>query len=316
MNFVFLMDPLETVLMEKDTSFAFMLGAQERGHSVFFATDGDFSFLNGSVYCQAQSIIAQRVLGSPFIRKKTVELSAQEIDAVFVRSDPPFDANYLLNTWLLDLLPKSIPVINSPHGLRSVNEKIWLSRFPQVAPRTLISRKRADLINFLFSEQKIVVKPTDGHGGKGVFIIPKADPNTNVILETLTHNFTREIIAQQYLPEAQQGDKRILLLDGEPLGALLRVHSEQDHRNNFFAGGKAQACEITSNDQKIIALLKPFLKELQLYFVGIDIIGKFLTEVNVTSPTCLQEMNYLYGQRLELNVIEFVEKLVARQKAM
>ncbi len=314
MNFVFLMDPLSTVVMEKDTSFALMLGAQERNHSVFFVTDGDISLQDGKVYFHAHSIMAQRVADTPFLKKRVLELSGEEVDAVFVRSDPPFDAPYLLNTWLLDQLPAKVALINSPHGLRTVNEKLWLNRFTKIVPRTLISRRKQDLLSFLVAEKKIVAKPTNGYGGASIFLIEHGDKNTNVILETLSQNWTQEIIVQRYIPQAQNGDKRILLLDGEVLGAVLRVHAPDDHRNNFFAGGKSQPCDVTRRDREIVDTLKPHLKELGLYFVGIDIIGDYLTEVNVTSPTCLQEMNRLYDQKLESKVIEFAEKMVEHRR--
>ncbi len=312
MNFVFLMDPLSSVIMEKDTSFALMLGAQERGHAVFFVTDGGVNLLNGKIYFQAQSIVAQKVPEQPFIRQRALELPAEEVNAVFVRSDPPFDYQYLLNTWLLDRLPSWIPAINSPAGLRSVNEKLWLTQFPSLTPRTLISRNRQDIIIFFNAEKKMIAKPTDNYGGFAVFLVEHNDPNANVILETLTAGWTREIIVQQYVPEARKGDKRILILDGEPLGAVLRVHAPDDHRNNFFSGGKPHACDITARDREIISVLRPHLARLGLYFVGIDILGDYLTEVNVTSPTCLQEMNRLYDLKLELKVIEFAERLVDR----
>ncbi len=306
------MDPLETVQMDKDTSFILMLGAHQRNHSIFFVTDGGLLLEDGKLYLRAVSIIPQQIKDNPFIKKGNVKLSENDIDAVFVRSDPPFDAQYLLNTWLLDHLPQRIPIINSPRGLRTVNEKIWLTRFGSLIPKTLVGRERADITNFINAQKKVVVKPTDGFGGASVFLIEQGDKNTSVILETVTHNWTRDCVVQQYLPEAQKGDKRILLLNGEILGALLRVHSETDHRNNIFSGGSVQACQISPRDKEIVNELKPHLLKLGLYFVGIDVIGNHLTEVNVTSPTCLQEMNRLYHGSLETKVIEFAEQLVGQ----
>lgn len=310
MNFVFLMDPLSTVIMGKDTSFILMLEGHKRGHSIFFVTDGGMTILNGKVYFHAISVIPQKIAENPFILKKNIELSQDEVDCVFVRSDPPFDSQYLLNTWILDRLPKHIPVINSPAGLRTVNEKIWVTQFDSLIPRTFIGRNRQDMLDFIFSEKNVIAKPTDGHGGTSVFHIQPGDKNTNVILESLTKSWSQDIILQQYIPEAQKGDKRILLLNGEPLGAILRVHAPGDHRNNFFAGGKPMATELTGRDKEIIQILKPELQRLGLYFVGIDTIGNYLTEVNVTSPTCLQEMNQIYGENLEVKVIDFAEKLI------
>ena len=170
------------------------------------------------------------------------------------------------------------------------------------------------MVKFINKEKNAIAKPTDAFGGQMVFLIRRGDSNTNVILDALTQRGTRDIILQQFVPAAYKGDKRILLLNGEPLGAVLRVHAPGEHRNNFFAGGKPVAAKITARDREIISILKPHLKRLGLYFGGIDVIGNYLIEVNVTSPTCLQEMNRLYKKQLENNVIEFVEDLIAQKK--
>jgi glutathione synthase len=244
--------------------------------------------------------------------KDSMILSEDEVDALFIRTNPPFDAAYLMNTWLLDRLPKRIPIINSPEGIRTVNEKIWATQFTSIIPRTLVTRHEEDFLNFLEEEKDIVLKPTDGYGGKSVFRIRAGETNQNVIFETMSQTGKKEVILQSYLPEAEVGDKRILLLNGEPLEALLRVHPATDHRNNLGVGGHAEPTEITTEDEKIIEVLKPELRRLGLYFVGIDVIGGKLIEVNVTSPTCLQAMNHLYGEKLEVEVIDFVETLVER----
>ena len=215
-----------------------------------------------------------------------------------------------MNTWLLERASKNVKVINSPTGIRTVNEKIWATQFTSLIPDTVISRKIEDFNDFLNQQKEIIIKPTDGFGGSGVFKISKDAPNKNVSFEVLSEKGRKEVIMQQYIPEASIGDKRILLLNGEPLGAVLRVHGKDDHRNNFYAGGRPEPCEITDRDMEIIEELKPHLIELGLYFVGIDMLGDYLIEVNVTSPTCLQEMNRLYGKKLHHEVIEFAEKLI------
>jgi glutathione synthase len=315
MNFLFLMDPLHSVMMEKDTSFIIMLGAHKRGHKVFFLPDGGITRDGAQTRFHAVEVIPQQIKEKPFIEVKSLTLTETDVDVIFVRSDPPFDGEYLLNTWLLDLISDRIALINRPSGIRTVNEKIWATQFSSVIPKTLIARNRKDLIAFLHEQKDVVAKPTDGHGGKAVFHIRENDPNANVILETLTDYWKKEILLQTYLACAQKGDKRILLLNGEPLGAVLRVHSQDDHRNNFFAGGKPAAVEITANDRRIIEILKPKLLELGLYFVGIDVIGDYLIEVNVTSPTCLQEMNALYNTHLQDRVVDFAESLVRKIRA-
>jgi glutathione synthase len=177
-----------------------------------------------------------------------------------------------------------------------------------------VGQRREDLFSFLTEEKDIVVKPTDGFGGSSVFRVRAEDTNAKVILETVTHRFSRDVILQKYLPESEKGDKRILLWDGEILGAVLRMHAPDDHRNNFFAGGKPFPAQITSRDREIVQTLKPKLQKLGLYLVGIDVIGEYLIEVNVTSPTGIQEMNRLGQQTLEDKVIEFAERLVQQGK--
>jgi glutathione synthase len=310
MKFVFLMDPLETVVMEKDTTFILMYGAHNRGHEVYFLGEGEMSLVNGVLNCHAVKVKPQKIAHEPFVIDKPVLLTEKDIGAFFIRTDPPFDGEYLMATWLLDRLAKKIPVVNNPTGIRTVNEKVWATQFSSVIPPTIVSCNKHDLVAFLKTEPDVVAKPTDGFGGQSVFHIHPNQGNTNVILETLTRGWEKEIIVQRYIPGAKDGDKRILLLNGEPLGAVLRQHGDDDHRNNLFAGGKALPAKITPRDLQIVEVLKPELKKLGLYFVGIDIIGDYLIEVNVTSPTCLQEMNQLYDLTLEDKVIEFVEKLV------
>ena len=220
------------------------------------------------------------------------------------------DERYLMNTWLLDHLPRSVAVINNPSGIRTVNEKVWVSQFKNITPPTIISANKGDLMDFIARHKNIIAKPANAFGGTGVFHVEKGSTNTKVILETLTGRYQHAIVVQKYIPESKNGDKRILLLDGKILGALLRMHEDGEHRNNFFAGGKPKPAVVNARDKKIVSILKPHLQKLGLYFVGIDILGDYLIEVNVTSPTCLQEMNRLYNVKLEEKVIDFVEKLV------
>lgn len=314
MNYVFLMDPLSSVIVKKDTSLALMVGAHRKGHDIYYLPDGGIVLKEGKLHFHTLKVTPQYDAENPFSDRSPALLSDNDIDVVFIRTDPPFDEQYLHNTWLLDLLPRHVPVINTPSGIRTANEKIWASQFTLIVPKTLIGSNQDDLMAFLNEEKDIIAKPTNSYGGQSVFHIKIDGQNTNVILETLTQNWTQDIILQKYIPEAKDGDKRILLLDGEPLGAVLRLHSEDDHRNNFFSGGKPLAAEINKRDREIIHVIKPELKKLGLYFVGIDILGDYLIEVNVTSPTCLQEMNRLYSRQLEDDVIGFSENLIEKFK--
>ena len=310
MKFLFLMDPLESIIFEKDTTFMMMLGAHARGHEVYYLPKDGISLVEGKVFFHVTKVIPQAIVHQPFKEEHSARLSQDEIHAVFVRTDPPVDDQYFMNTLLLDHLPKDIVVINSPSGIRTVNEKVWASQFKKITPPTIISANKNDLLAFITKHKNVIAKPTNSFGGQSVFHIENGNTNSKVILETLTDRYDKAIIIQKYIPEAKNGDKRILLLNGNILGAVLRMHEEGEHRNNFYAGGKPMPTKITANDKKIINILKPHLQKLGLYFVGIDILGDYLIEVNVTSPTCLQEMNRLYNVRLEEKVIDFVEKLV------
>jgi len=309
MKFVFLMDPLHTVVMEKDTAFILMLGAHRRGHQVYFVPDGGITLNQDRLVFHTEEVVPRTDKDAPFEIKGAADLTADEVDAVFIRNDPPFDEQYLINTWLLEHFAPGIPVINNPAGIRTVNEKIWAAQFTDLIPPTMIGRKYSLLREFLQTHKEIIAKPTNSYGGQSIFYIKTGDPNTNVIFETLTAGYTRDIILQKFIPESREGDKRVILLNGEPLGAVLRLHSEEDHRNNFMAGGKPHPADISAREKDIIEALKPHLRKLGLYFVGIDLIGGYLIEVNVTSPTCLQEINRLSERHVENDVIEFVENL-------
>jgi glutathione synthase len=314
MKFLFLMDPLEMVNIHKDTTFVFMLEAHRRKHGVYFLSDTGIYRLNGKTHFDCVQVVPQRNERIPFITKSQKTFTENDVDAVFIRPDPPFDERYLINTWFLDLLPKRVFVMNRPSGVRSVNEKIWGSQFTDLVPSTFIGRNKMQALKFIRSNREVIAKPTNKYGGHGVFYIAQGDTNTQVILEALSENWDQEIILQKYIPAAKQGDKRILLLNGDVLGAVMRVHGKDDHRNNLFAGGSARKTTINKRDLEIVARLKPYLADLGLYFVGIDIIGNYLIEVNVTSPTCLQEMSHFYKKHLEEQVISFVEDMVIQKR--
>ena len=310
MNVLFLMDPLESVVYEKDTTFVLMKEAARRGHGVYFLPEGGITREDSHFRFHVKSVQPRDDPRHPFADQGSALLTETETDAIFIRTDPPFDADYLMQTWLLDQLPKRIPVINRPSGIRTANEKVWPMQFGELLPPSLLSRQKQDLLAFINTHRDVVSKPTDGFGGQSVFRIRADDTNLNVILETMTRSYSRDIILQRYIPESEYGDKRILLLNGEPLGAVLRKHAPGEHRNNFFSGGKPSPAAVTDKDRHIVSVLKPELLRLGLYFVGIDVIGDYLIEVNVTSPTCLQEMNRLGNLKLETQVVDFLEALI------
>ncbi len=234
-----------------------------------------------------------------------------DLDVVWMRKDPPFDMAYIFTTYLLDLAEPGALVVNAPDGLRSFNEKAWTLRFPELVPRSLVTRSQDRLRTMTEEIGPIVVKPLDGNGGEGVFIVRPDDPNLGVILETATRHESRVILAQRYLAEARDGDKRIILVDGEPVGACLRIPTGVDHRANIHVGARVIPCELSERDLEICAKIGPALREAGQVFVGIDVIGDYLTEVNVTSPTCIHEINRFDGVQIEQLILDAVDRRLA-----
>lgn len=316
MRFAFVMDPIERVLPHHDTSFVFMLESLRRGHEIHYLQVRDL-FLRDGVACATsrRAEVRRPTADDPSHHRLFEERSGPLawFDAVFMRKDPPFDMSYFFATHILSLVdPAATFVLNHPRGLREANEKLYALNFPGVIPPTLVTSDPRRLRSFLDDlGGEMIVKPLDGFGGLGIFHVHTADRNLNAILETVTDHGRRLIMAQRYLPEVRRGDKRVIVLDGEPLGALLRVPRADEHRSNMAVGGSACKTGITARDREICAALAPRLAADGLYFVGLDIIGDWLTEVNVTSPTGVQEVNSLDGVRIEKRVIDFVEKRVA-----
>jgi glutathione synthase len=311
-RYAFVMDPIERVLVDKDTTFVFMLEAQARGHEIYYANLGDLFARGDTAHARLRRVeVARDEKHYRLYEERTVPLTWCE--AVFMRKDPPFDLDFFFATHLLSLVDPALTfVLNRPSGLREANEKLYALRFPEVTPKTLVSADNLRLKEFLEElGGEMIVKPLDGCGGAGVFHLHRADRNLNSILETSTDNGRRLIMAQQYVPEVRQGDKRLIVLDGEPLGGVLRVPREDETRGNIHVGGNTVRAEVTARDREICARLAPSLRADGLWFVGLDVIGGWLTEVNVTSPTGIQEINTLDGVRLETKVIDFVEARVA-----
>jgi glutathione synthase len=305
------MDPVEKINIDKDTTFVLMLEAQRRGHPIYFLELDDLFIRGGTVHGRYRRLHLERA--TPHYQLGDFETGVlDDFHSLWMRKDPPFDMKFFFATHLLSLIdPRKCFVMNDPKGLREANEKLYALRFPEQIPQTLVSSDMARLKEFM-SELggEMIIKPLDGCGGSGVFYLSEQDRNTNSILEAATDNGRRLIMGQRYLPEIRQGDKRIIVLNGEPLGAVLRVPLESETRGNIHVGGTCVKSEVTARDEEICAALAPLLRADGLYFVGLDVIGSFLTEVNVTSPTGIQEVNALNGVRLESQVIDFVEQQV------
>ena len=309
MQHLFIVDPLAGLQPRADTSVAFMREAARRGHRVCACEVSTLRVDPGGV--PAAQWVELRVSDDDAwctpAREGDGPLS--DFDVIWMRKDPPYDLDYFFVTHLLDLVaPKSL-VVNDPSGLREVTEKLFVLRFPDLTPPTLISRDMDALV--AFREQlggEMVVKPIEGCGGEGVFHLAPGDRNVRAILEVATLHGRRYQIAQAYVPEIREGDKRIILVEGEPLGAVLRVPRDTESRSNFHAGGSAARAEISDRDREICARIGPALREKGIVFAGIDVIGRWLTEINVTSPTGVQEIDRLDGVVLEADVLDAVER--------
>jgi len=316
MRFAFIMDPIQNVLIDKDTTFVFMLESQTRGHEVWYLEMRDLFVHYSRAMGRARRIELRRELGNHFTFHEETTEPLGAFDAVFMRKDPPLDVAYLHATQILDLAQHDGAfVMNNPAGLRAANEKLFALNFPSVIPPTLVSQN-AQRIKAFMEELggEMIIKPVDGHGGFGIFYGHRDDRNINSLIETMTHEGREPIIAQRYIPEVRQGDKRLIMLNGAPLGCTLRVPRADEHRGNIHVGGTCVKAEITPRDREICREVGPRLRQEGLYFVGLDIIGDYLTEVNVTSPTGVQEINALNGVKLETQVIEFVERQVEERK--
>ena len=310
----FVMDPIERVDIEADTTFALILQAQERGHRVQVLDAVDLGVDEGRVTGRVRSVTLRREAGrhADLGPARRVVLD-DELDVVFQRQDPPVDAAYVTATQLLSLCRRAL-VLNRPSGILAANEKLYAIHFADLMPETCVTREIPALVDFMAKlGGEMIVKPLNGKGGEGIFHVRNDDRNLFSILEQSTRFGTDWAMAQRYLPEVRDGDKRILLLDGEPLGAVLRVPAEREVRANLHVGGRAEKAGIDAADLRILDRLRPWLERDGLFFVGIDVIGGRLTEVNVTSPTGIQEMGRLDGVRYEERVIERVEQRVAER---
>lgn len=305
MKFAFIMDPLEGVKPWKDTSYFLMLAANQRGHEVAYLDQRDLYLVHDQLTARVKWLRVNPDHEQPFEVLSEAVVKMEEMDVVWIRTDPPFDRRYFYTTLFLDFLPESVRVINRPAGVRDWNEKLGAIHFPELTPSTCVSNRVDQIVEFAGAYDRITVKPIDGYGGKGIFFYSPGD--STAVLEQATHQGAHWVIAQEYLPAARDGDKRILLVDGEPIGAILRVHAEGQELNNMDMGGKPVPCELDDSDRAICAALKPHLEEMQAFFVGIDVIGGKLIEINVTSPTGLQELSRFSGIDHHIEIIQRLE---------
>jgi glutathione synthase len=307
MRFLFVMDPAEGMLADRDTSFALMRGAQARGHQCFHALPRELSNRGETLLATCRRITVSDT--PPHVTLGADQVAeVSNLDAVWVRKDPPFDVDYLHLTQQLDLVARGTLVINAPRGLRDANEKLFAFQFARWMPRSLVSADRGQLRAFLEEiGGQAVLKPLDGYGGLGVVALSHADRNTRSLVDLLTREGRELALIQEYLPAIREGDKRVLLLDGQLLGAILRVPREDELRANIHVGGRVEPTSLSPAEQALVDDIGPELSARGLYFVGLDLIGEKLIEVNVTSPTGIQELGRFTGTRPEERVIAWAE---------
>jgi glutathione synthase len=307
------MDPMERLSSDKDTTVAFQRAAQKRGHKSLHCELKDLWVSEGEVHALVRDLVFEATptggwykLGAPY------DVRLADVEAVFIRKDPPFDSQYLYATLLLERLRGRTIVMNDPRGLRDANEKLYALHFSRHMPKTMVASDRDRLLAFVDSVGGTgVIKPLDGAGGSGVMLLARADKNARAIIETLTHEGRIAAMVQEYLPSVTKGDKRVILLDGDVLGAINRVPRADDLRSNIHVGGMVEPIEVTAEERAIITDIAPRLRSDGLIFVGLDFIGGKLTEVNVTSPTGIQELSRHLGRDVAEDVIAWVEKRAA-----
>ena len=293
------MDPIESVNIHGDSTFVLALEAQKRGYALLHYLPKHLSFREGKVVARARTLQVRRELGNHFTLGNFESIDLSTVDVVLMRQDPPFDMSYISATHILEHIHPKTLVVNNPVSVRNAPEKIFVTHFPGVMPPTLITSDAEEVKSFRTENKDIIVKPLYGNGGAGVFHIKPDDENLNSLLEMFTSMWREPIIVQRYVPEVRQGDKRIILVDGKPVGAVNRVPASGEARSNMHVGGRPEKSTLSKREQEICAAIGPALKERGLIFVGIDVIGDYLTEINVTSPTGIQEINRFDGGSLD-----------------
>lgn len=308
------MDPIESINIKKDSSFAMLLEAQRREWDLFYMELNDLYLHDGQSYARMRELRVQRNPSDWYSFANERDATVKDLDVLLMRKDPPFDQEYIYSTYLLERAEQSgVLVVNKPRSLRDANEKLYTAWFPECCAPTLVTRESTRIREFLSKLGEVILKPLDAMGGASIFHLRVGDPNLSVILETMTHHDSRYVMAQRYLPEIVDGDKRILMVNGEAIPyALARIPAKGETRGNLAAGGRAEGREITERDRWIAEKVGPALRERGLMFVGLDVIGDYLTEINVTSPTCIQELDTLYGINISSQLMDQIENQLAR----
>ena len=303
------MDPIGQINIKKDTSFAMLLEAQKRGFELHYMELGDLYLQNGQTYARTRTLEVERNEKQWYRFVAEQEMHLADLDVILMRKDPPFNQEYIYATYMLEQAERQgVYVVNKPQSLRDANEKMYTAWFPECCTDTLVARDPQKIRGFLDKHREIILKPLDGMGGASIFHVRENDPNLSVILETMTEHATRYIMAQRYLPAVKDGDKRILMVNGEPVPyCLARIPASGETRGNLAAGGRGEGRELSARDRWIAEQVGPTLREKGLVFVGLDVIGDYLTEVNVTSPTCVQELDKQFGINISGQLMDHIQ---------
>jgi len=304
-----IMDPISGIATYKDSTFAMLLEAQRRGHEIRYMEPGDLTMRDGAAFGHMRSLEVRDNSDDWFTLGESSNTPLAGLDFLLMRKDPPFDMDYVYTTYVLDLAERSgVTVVNRPQALRDANEKCFITQFPQCCVPMLITRSSAEIRAFAAEQGLSVVKPLDGMGGESIFRLEPDDPNLNVILETITSKDRELVMVQRYIPEITAGDKRILVVNGEPVPyALARIPGEGDFRGNLAKGGTGVGVELSERDRWIVAQVAPELKKRGILFAGLDVIGDWLTEINVTSPTCIRELDTEFGLNIAGDLFDALE---------
>ncbi|MBJ7418012.1 MAG: glutathione synthase [Niveispirillum sp.] len=301
------MDPIESINIDTDSSFMMALEAQRRGHALWHYHPRDLALRGNKLFAKVRPMQVRRERGNHHSMGAAEVIDLSTMDLVLMRQDPPFDMAYITATHLLEHIHPKTLVVNDPAAVRNAPEKLFVTHFPDLMPPTVITSSRDEVLAARAEWKDIIVKPLFGNGGSGVFHVKPDDENLGALLETFTQLYREPIIVQKYLPEIRKGDKRIILIDGKPAGAVSRIPQDGEARANFHAGGSAGKTVLTKREQEICEAIGPTLRQQGLLFVGIDVIGDYLTEINVTSPTGIQEINRLDGSALEATLWDAME---------
>ncbi|MEM9247719.1 MAG: glutathione synthase [Pseudomonadota bacterium] len=307
MRVAFQMDPIGAVDVNADSTFRLAEEAQARGHTLFYYGPDALTWQDGKISAVGHAMTVQRVPGHPALLEPAEHLDLHTMDVVWLRQDPPFDMGYITTTHLLDGLAPDTTVVNTPFWVRNLPEKLLVLDFPELIPPTMIARSLEALRRFREAHADIIVKPLYGNGGAGVFRLRPEDGNLASLHELFSGINREPLIAQRYLPDVTQGDKRVILVDGEPVGAINRVPAKGETRSNMHVGGRAEKADVTDRDREICAAIGPVLRKRGQVFVGIDVIGPYLTEINVTSPTGIQELERFDGINVAAMIWDAVE---------